>query len=348
MTRTQNGLSLEQQIGQLFAMALSSNRLGRAERAAIRDAHVGSVWFSRTTSIGRAAVKQIADAVQALATHDATGGVGFFVAANQEGGQIQALRGVGFSTIPSAVSQGTIDVDQLETDAQTWGEELNAAGVNLDFAPVADVVPAANASTNEPIGLLDREYGNDAETAGAHAAAFVRGLAAADVATTAKHFPGLGRVVGNTDFTRDVVDTVTTADDESLGSFQATIEAGVPFVMIALATYERIDPDRLAVFSPTVIRDLLRGQIGFNGVVMSDDLGGAVAVADVSVADRAIDFVTAGGDLVVVNNAKDAVAMAAAVRDRATSDSDFARIVHEAVGRVLAAKDAAALLPCSG
>jgi beta-N-acetylhexosaminidase len=339
-------MTLDQAIGQLFAMGLGDNQIGRAERLAIRDGHVGSVWFTRKTQVGQEGVRQVADAAQALATDSSTGGVRFFVAANQEGGRIQALRGAGFSTIPSAVTQGTVSPDQLEADARTWGAELRSAGVNLDFAPVADVVPTADTTTNQPIGILEREYGNDADTAGSHAAAFVRGMTAAGVATTAKHFPGLGRVVGNTDFTGNVVDDETTADDALLGSFRQAIDAGVPFVMVALATYELIDPDRLAVFSPIVIRDVLRGQLGFSGVVMSDDLGGAVAVADVPVGDRAIDFLTAGGDLVVVNNAGDAMAMAEAVRADVASDPEFGRIVDAAVNRVLAAKEAAGLLPC--
>ena len=84
-----------------------------------------------------------------------------------------------------------------------------------------------------------------------------RGWPTAGVATVAKHFPGLGRVTGNTDFTADVVDNVTTADDPYLNSFRAAIGAGVPMVMVALATYTRIDPSQLAVFSPVVMR-LLR------------------------------------------------------------------------------------------
>ncbi len=213
-----------------------------------------------------------------------------FVAANQEGGQIQALQGIGFATIPTAVAQGDMSLDALQANARRWGRDLNSAGVNLNFAPVADVVPVANKGTNQPIGVLDREYGHDAESAGSHAAAFVRGMTAAGVASTAKHFPGLGRVEGNTDVTGDVVDDVTTVDDPSLGSFQATIDAGVPFVMVALATYQQIDPDHLAVFSPVVIKNMLRGNLGFAGVVMSDDLGDAAAVADVPVADRAIEL----------------------------------------------------------
>lgn len=340
-------MSLEQRTGQLFLMGLSGNDLGTAERNAIRDSHVGSVWFTETTSIGVAGVRAVTDAVQAEVTSQATSGVRFFVAANQEGGRIQALRVRGFSTIPSALVQGGEPLDELERDAQAWGEELSAAGINLDFAPVADVVPIANVTTNEPIGVLEREYGHDAATAGSHAAAFINGLAAAGVATTAKHFPGLGQVVGNTDFSSGVVDDVTTASDPSLGSFRATIEAGVPFVMVALATYERIDPDRLAVFSPVVIRDLLRGDLGFSHIVMSDDLGDAVAVADIAVGDRAIDFLAAGGDMVVVKQATDATAMAAAVRALAADDPDFAGLVDAAALRVLKEKDSAGLLPCS-
>src|SRR5207247_2216462 len=160
-----------------------------AERSAIRTRHLGSVSFIVTTSVGADGVRAVADAVQALATPDATGGVRFFVAANQEGGQIQALRGPGFSTIPTAVDQGK-----------------QAPGV----------------------------------------------------ATSAKHFPGLGRVQGNTDFTAIVTDRVTTLDDPYLQSFRQTIEASVPFVMVALATYTRIDPNHPAVFSPIVMQ-LLRG-----------------------------------------------------------------------------------------
>jgi beta-N-acetylhexosaminidase len=340
-------LTLDHRIGQLFMMGLANDELGAAEQSAIREAHIGSAWFTETTTIGVDGVRAVTDAVQAQATDESTGGVPFFVAANQEGGQIQALRTDGFSTIPSAVAQGEMPVDALQAEARRWGRELTAAGVNLDFAPVADVVPVENEDTNQPIGVLDREYGHDPETAGSHAAAFVHGLGSAGVATTAKHFPGLGRVEGNTDFTGTVVDDVTRADDPLLGSFQTVVDAGVPFVMVALATYDLIDPDHLAVFSPVVIGDKLRRDLGFTGVVMSDDVGDAVAVADVPVGDRAIDFLNAGGELVVVKQASDAVAMASAVRDRVESDPSFAALVDEAVLSVLVAKDAAGLLSCS-
>jgi beta-N-acetylhexosaminidase len=338
-------MSESQRVGQLFIVGLQDDRLGPAEIRAIRRHHFGSVWFTQTTTEGAAAVRGAADAVQALATTANAARVGFYVAANQEGGLVQALQGTSFSTIPSAVTQGKLSPSTLELDAGTWGRQLQAAGVNLNFAPVLDVVPARNESQNAPIGALDREYGNSARTVGAHGVAFIRGMARAEVATTAKHFPGLGRVVGNTDFTKNVVDSVTTPDDPYLRPFRQAIDAGVPMVMVALATYTRIDPDRFAAFSPVVMR-LLRETYGFDGVIVSDDLGGTAAVADITPATRAVDFLTAGGDLIISKPLRASAEMAKAVLAKAASDAAFRARVDDAAMRVLRAKNTSRLLPC--
>jgi beta-N-acetylhexosaminidase len=304
------------------------------------------VWFVATTDAGVAGVRAVSDAVQAQVSARTTGGVRFYVAANQEGGEIQALRGPGFSTMPTARDQGTMAPPALRADAAEWGRQLASAGVNLNLAPVMDVVPPGTDADNQPIGALHREFGHDPVTTGRHGAAVIRGMESAGVATTAKHFPGLGRVTGNTDFTAQVVDTKTTRDDPYLRSFRSAIRAGVPFVMVALATYTQIDPDHLAVFSPTVIRSMLRGDLGFRGVVVSDDLGAAVAVADIPPAQRALDFIRAGGDLIVSKTAGPADEMAASIVSQAGSNPGFKALVDQAAMRVLEAKQASGLLPC--
>ena len=262
MTHTLSELTEAQRIGQLFMIGLAKDKLGTAERSAIATYHFGSVSFTTKTSIGVKGVRTIADAVQAQATAAATGGVRFFVAANQEGGLVQALSGAGFDTIPSALSQGSLSASTLTTRAARWGAQLRAAGVNVDLAPVADVVPPGTDATNAPIGQLKREYGHTPSTVASHVAAFIAGMKKAGIATTAKHSPGLGRVEGNTDFTAAVTDTVTTSTDPYLQPFQRAIDSGVPVVMVSLATYERIDPDHLAVFSPAVIEGLLHDRAG--------------------------------------------------------------------------------------
>src|SRR6267143_974657 len=153
----------EQRIGQLFLLGLASDQLGSAEQSAIRTYHFGSVWFVEQSAAGAPAIKAVADAVQGLAAAN-TASVGFFVAANQEGGIIQSLSGPGFSTIPSALDQGAIDPATLQSSAALWGREVASAGVNLNFAPVLDVVPPGTDAQNEPIGALRRGYGHDPAT----------------------------------------------------------------------------------------------------------------------------------------------------------------------------------------
>jgi beta-N-acetylhexosaminidase len=247
--------------------------------------------------------------------------------------------------MPSELVQGTWSVSALRAAATDWGTDLRAAGVNLDLAPVMDVVPPGAAATNAPIGALDREFGSSPVTNGEHGTAFIQGMAAAGVTSVAKHFPGLGRVAGNTDFTSNVVDNVTTATDPYLNSFRAAIDAKVPMVMVALATYTRIDPAQVAVFSPTVMR-LLRSGLGFGGVIVSDDLGEAAAVQAIAPGERAIRFLSAGGDLITSQDLGPAEQMAPAVLARAEGSSAFRATVNAAAQRVLTAKRAAGLLPC--
>jgi beta-N-acetylhexosaminidase len=336
-------LTLAQRVGQLFLVGVEGDIAGPGLTAAESEYHFGSLLLNES-SAGTAALAAQTATMQELAP-SGTGGVRFFIAANQEGGQIQQLTGPGFVTMPSELVQGTLAPGTLRAAAADWGADLHAAGVNLDLAPVMDVVPQGSAAGNAPIGQLNREFGFDPVTNGEHGTAFIEGMAAARVMTVAKHFPGLGRVAGNTDFTANVVDNVTTADDPYLKSFRAAVGAGVPMVMVALATYTRIDPTQLAVFSPAIMR-LLRNGLGFGGVIVSDDMGEAAAVQAVPVAMRAIEFLTAGGDLITSQSLAPAEQMAAAVVAKASGNAAFRATVDAAAERVLAAKQAAGLLPC--
>ena len=342
--RVYDSMTEAQRVGQLFLVSMPSNAPTAAVAQAIGSYHFGSVLLSRTAA-PLATLASDTAGTQALAGKNA--GVRFFIAANQEGGQVQHLYGPGFAAMPPALSQGSVPAGTLRGEAVYWGRQLKAAGVNLDLAPVMDVVPAGSAATNAPIGKLQREFGPDPSVTGPHGAAFIQGMAAAGVATSAKHFPGLGLVRGNTDFAANVIDSSTTAGAPSVSSFQAAVKAGVPFVMIALATYTQIDAARMAVFSPAVIQGLLRGKLGFTGVVISDDIGQAVQVQGIPAGDRAESFLAAGGDMITSQSLGPAELMARAVLARASSDAPFRALVKAAALKVLAAKQGSGLLPCS-
>jgi beta-N-acetylhexosaminidase len=335
----------DQRIGQLFNLGLAGDKLGPVEINLIQTDHIGSVWFVATSAAGVDGIRAVSSAVQAQASSASTANVGFFIAANQEGGVIQAMQGPGFSRIPAAVAQGTVSTASLQSQAAIWGQQLHAAGINFNFAPVMDVVPPGSDAQNQPIGALQREYGHDPATVGSHGVAFLTGMHQSRIAVSLKHFPGLGRVTGNTDFTT-ATDTVTTATDPYLQSFTDGIAANADFVMVALALYTRIDPNHLAAFSPVVMTQMLRDSLGFGGVIISDDLGATAAVASIPPATRAIDFLTAGGDMIISKTAAPADAMVQAIRRRVAADASFRQRVDDAALRILRAKQPYDLLPC--
>jgi beta-N-acetylhexosaminidase len=332
-------MTLEQKVGQLLMVDCPSGGASQAALAEIRSYHVGSIILDGNSTLG---VQRTA-AISAQLQRAAPPGVGLLISTDQEGGYVQRMRGPGFSDLPRGVQQGTMDPAALRTDARTWGQQLKAAGINVDLAPVLDVVPPG-VTVNPPIGDLDRQYGSDPGTVTAHGLAFAQGLREAGVAPTVKHFPGLGRVAGNTDTASGVLDTVTTRHDPLIAPFAAAVRGGVPLVMMSTAIYPRIDPDRPAAFSRTIVTGMLRGDLGFNGVVISDDVGGARQVSGYSVADRALLFVAAGGDIVLTVVPGQAGTMTAALIARAQADPAFARLVDAAALRVLTLKQALGLL----
>src|SRR5437763_868953 len=178
---------------------------------AISRYHVGNALLTGRSTAGAAAVKRVTASLRARVSKASTDNVPLVVATDQEGGYVQVLQGSGFSTIPTALTQGGWSTTRLKSAATTWGNQLRTVGVNLDLAPVADTVPSASfAPHNAPIGHWKREFGFTTSRVATHAVAFAQGLTAAHVGATAKHFPGLGRVTANPDDTSGVTDRTTT------------------------------------------------------------------------------------------------------------------------------------------
>jgi len=334
------GLSLAQRVGQLFMVGTHAGAAQAVTLSAVSRLHVGNIFLSGRSFAGVAATAAVVRHFTSLVTRASTGGVRLFVATDQEGGEVQVLRGPGFSAIPSALAQGRMSVIGLTTDAARWGHQLAAAGVNMDLAPVADLVPSpAAAADNPPIGGFNRQYGYSPKTIEVHATAFRRGMRSAGITTVVKHFPGLGFVTRNTDTARRVTDTVTNAHSASVAVFGYEIRGGASCVMVSSAVYSHIDPRVPAVFSPTVVQGLLRSRLGFHGLIISDDLSAAAQVQAWSPADRAIMAIKAGVDMVLVSaNPSVAAQMVHAVVTKARSDPAFDHLVNEAARRVVALK----------
>ena len=222
----------------------------------------------------------------------------FLVCVDQEGGPVQRFRD-GFARLPALARLGELyardprsAIARTEEHAWLMASEMRAIGVDLSFAPVVDL-----ARGNRAIG--ERAFDADPQVASELAQAYLRGMRLAGMAATIKHFPGHGSVAEDTHF--DIAVDPRTLDElraSDLLPFADAIAAGAEAVMMAHVTYPQIDA-RPAGYSRVWIEDVLRGELGFRGVVIGDDIGMAAAERLGSIAARIEAHLLAGCDLLL-------------------------------------------------
>lgn len=270
------------------------------------------------------------------------------VALDEEGGDVTRLEYLTGSSSPGNLALGVVDDVALTARVATAiGTDLRRAGVDVDFAPSVDV----NSDPRNPVVGV-RSFGGDPELVSRHGVAFVQGLQAAGVAATAKHFPGHGATSVDSHLGLPVIDV----DEETfrrrdLPPFAAAVAAGVDLVMTSHVVFSALD-DAPATLSRRMLADLLRGELGFPGVVVTDALDMAGVRAAHGIAGAAVRSLAAGSDLLLLG-AEDGeqhcadvrAAVAQALRDGTLTEE---RLV-EAAGRVgaLRAKLAGAAPPAA-
>ena len=334
------GWSLEEKVGQLMMVGVDATTPTQSSAQAVETHHVGNIFIAGRTTAGSQATQKVISSFTGKVGPGTTHSTPMLVATDQEGGEVQVLSGAGFSDIPSALEQSAQSREQLVAAARTWGKELAGVGVNMNLAPVVDLVDISRPTSNDPIGRWGREYGHDAATVSSQAGAFAEGMRTSKVIPTYKHFPGLGRVKDNTDTSAGVVDSTTSRlPDAAVGVFANAIAAGAQVIMVSSATYSLIDSSAPAVFSSKIVTDMLRTEMGFSGVVITDDVSAAVQVKDVGAGDRAVRAIRAGCDLVLASADPTVAAdMVKALIATAQSDPASAAGVDESAARVLALK----------
>nr|WP_240541114.1 glycoside hydrolase family 3 N-terminal domain-containing protein [Bifidobacterium colobi] len=332
--RMVQAMDMRTRVGQLVMAPLTPGTDPSSLASLIADRHVGSVLIIGNWNTGAASVRSVVDQLQGYAAADNK----LIVATDQEGGYVQHLSGPGFDQMPTAMEQGAMAENQLQQLASVWGSQLASAGINVDLAPVLGTV-TVNRASNAPVGALARDFGGDAAGNASHGMAFVQGMRDAKIESAIKHYPGLGSVIGNTDFTTDGIrDTTTTLNGPEINAFDTTIRQAHPaMVMMALATYQAIDPDNPAVFSPTIINGHIRHDLNYHGVVISDSLS-AAALSSYSPADLGVKLVDAGGDLACVGAANYVEPILDGLSARADADPAFAAKVTQAATRVMTLK----------
>jgi beta-N-acetylhexosaminidase len=237
---------------------------------------------------------------------NAPGGVAPLVMTDEEGGAVQRMANL-VGQIPSARDMAsTMTPAEIQRLAVRVGRRMKAAGVTVDLAPVLDLDGGRGPNATNPVGT--RSFSPAAKTATADGLAFVAGLRAAGVIPVAKHFPGLGGATGNTDLKAAETLPWRTLEASGLLPFKAAVRAGVPAIMISNASVPGLT-GLPASISHAVITGVLRGQLGFSGLVLTDSLSaGALRDAGYSVPRASVAALRAGADMVLYNVEAGAVA----------------------------------------
>jgi beta-N-acetylhexosaminidase len=314
-------LPLSQQVGKLVVLRFAGTSApGYVRRVLSQGRAAGAILF-RDNLTGAAQAKRLATRLQ-----DADGRRPL-VMIDQEGGDIRI-----FPWAPPAASQARqFAAGTVGSDAEAAAKALRASGVDVTLAPVGDVAGVPGAA------MAGRAFSTDYSDAAAATAEAVKGWRKGGVAPTVKHFPGLGGAVTNTDFGRATVDrSAQQIRDEDLVPFKAAIGAGVPLVMAGHALYPALDPERIASQSQPIIDGVLRDELGFDGVVITDSTEAKAVQEITGVQEAALRNIRAGVDIVLTTGRGSYIQVYRALLAEAKRDPQFRERVRQSAERVVA------------
>ena len=311
---------LAREVGQLVVLRFTGTSAPAYVRDALRDGRAAGAILFRDNLTGPAQAK-------AVVTQLRRGQPRPLICVDQEGGTVRIVSWVGPAR--SALEQRAAGTEK--GDAAAAARALRAIGINVVLAPVADVPSIPRAA------LAPRAFSSDFAAAAGSVSESVRGWRLGGVAPTAKHFPGLGAATVNTDDGSVTIRrSAARLRRQDLAPFRSAIAAGVPLVMVGHAAYPAIDRRHIASQSKAVVNGLLRDELGFRGVVITDSTEAAAVLAVTPPAEAAVRNVRAGVDIVLTTGKGSYIQVYRALLAEARRDPAFRARVRESAARVLA------------
>ncbi|ETT44785.1 beta-N-acetylhexosaminidase [Paenibacillus sp. FSL H7-689] len=327
-----NDLTLGQKVGQLLMCGFHSQHADEQITRLIRDYHVGGVIYFRRNVESVDQLTRLSAELQDMAAE--AGALPLMISVDQEGGMVARIDQEGMTQVPGNMALGaTGNAEYTLECAQILGRELKNIGIDMNLAPVVDV---NNNPLNPVIGV--RSYGEHAESVAAHGVAAITGYQSQGIAATAKHFPGHGDTAVDSH-----LGMVTVPHDRNrleqmeLLPFRKAIEAGVDAIMTAHVMFPSIEPEPIpATLSHKVLTGLLREEMGFEGIIITDCLEMHAISKPYGVAEAAVRAVEAGADLILVSHTlQDQVAALEGIYEAVRTGRISEEVIHQAVERIM-------------
>lgn len=326
-------LPLERQVGELVMLGFDGTELPSAPRGALERGRASGAIVFEDNAASAPQLEKLTRSLQGAAGGSALVGV------DQEGGEVRRLPFAAPAPSPATVNEPAAAA-RLGRDA---ARDLTAAGINVNFAPVADIATSARSV------MAGRAYPGDADHVAAMVRAAIQGQSSGGLASTAKHFPGLGPSLVNTDFERATVgQSRERIERVELEPFRAAVDADVELVMASHALYPALDERRIASQSREVLGEMLREDVGHEGVVVTDALEAEAVTSRTSLPTAAVRSVAAGADLVLTTEPASHEPVYERLLAEARRSDEFRARVEESAARVLALKERMGLEPPRG
>lgn len=288
-------------VGQHFFIGISGQALTSDEKKFIVENNIGGICLFGRNVADPKQVRELCAEIQSL-RHLQVEKVPLFIGIDMEGGRVHRLKPP-FTTWPALKKLGDLDAPTVSFHfAHRMGQELNAVGINLDFAPCVDVFtnPA-----NTVIG--DRSISSDPDMVAKHTSAIIRGYIKSDIITCAKHFPGHGNTLvdSHEDLPIENLDR-TRLESCELIPFKKSIKSRVDMIMTSHIKFPQIDPEWPVTLSEIFIKQILRQELRYRGLIITDDLGMKAMTKHYGLTDVPIRALKAGVDLLLYCNEPEA------------------------------------------
>ncbi len=301
---TEKDQALLKKIGQMLMIGFQGTEINQNSyiSQAIQDLNLGGIILFDYDVPSKSSPRNILNPKQTkklITDLQSFSKIPLFIAVDAEGGYVNRLKPkYGFIQVPSAQEMGNKNPQETKKISFALAEELAELGINLNFAPVVDV----NVNPNNPvIGKIERSFSADPEKVVAHASNFIQGHHQKDIITALKHFPGHGS--SETDSHKGMTDITQTYQEKELIPYQELIsQEVVDMVMTAHIVNRDIDADYPATLSPLFIDKILRQELNFQGVVVSDDMQMGAITEHYGFAEAIILAIQAGCDMLIISN----------------------------------------------
>lgn len=322
-------MTLQEKIGQLLMAGFEGTQVSEREVSLIEDYHIGGfIFFGRNITNE----EETRNLIHELKTIKSDSPVQLFIGVDEEGGPVSRLSGI-YRNLPPQSSLGESGDPEISYEyGSIQGEKLRRLGFNVNFSPVLDV----DSNPNNPV-IGNRAISNDPSLVAQLGIQVWKGIGDQGVVPVGKHFPGHGDTDVDSHTLLPVIEKSREELDETeLVPFQASVDQGIPALMVGHLLIPALDQEP-ASLSEGIMEDLLRDEMGFRGVLFSDDLTMGAITDRMSVSEAAVDFIGAGGDVALICHGETEVmeafkAIEAAVRDGIISeeyiDQKLVRIIR--------------------